>query len=404
MKALVLDAHAAAGLAAVQALGRDGVEVHAASHGECLAFSSRYLAKSLIHAWPLEPSAMIEWLRQVESREAYDLIVPSTELSLGAFQTCADDDPLRRKAVLASRRSVEVALDKIQSCNMARELGIPVPTSRVIESLDGASPPASYPVVLKTARSHLWCDGALVYAPVRIARNEVEWRGFLERWVHCTPVQQQDYFAGHGWAVECLYAQGELRWSFAHERLHELPLTGGGSSYRRSVTVPEPLLRCAQRLLDALGWHGVAMVEFRVGADGEFVFLEVNPRLWGSLPLAITSGVNFPLGLCRLATGAQPGDQPAYRIHRYARNLPADLEWMRANWKADHTDPLLLTHGRVRSLVEWARPLAGRESWDHFDWADLRPILRQLAEAYHRLRGGAASRIKPGMQIDASRR
>ena len=37
------------------------------------------------------------------------------------------------------------------------------------------------------------------------------------------------------------------------------------------------------------------MVEFKVAEDsGDFWFIEINPRLWGSLPLAVSAGVNFP--------------------------------------------------------------------------------------------------------------
>lgn len=36
------------------------------------------------------------------------------------------------------------------------------------------------------------------------------------------------------------------------------------------------------------------MVEFRRTKEGELYFMELNPRFWGTLPLAIASGVNFP--------------------------------------------------------------------------------------------------------------
>jgi protein-tyrosine-phosphatase len=201
------------------------------------------------------------------------------------------------------------------------------------------------------------------------------------------PVQQQRWIGGHGVGVEMLFDRGREVWHFAHERIHEVPLTGGGSTYRRSVRPPAPLLAAARALLQTLDWHGVAMVEFRVGPGGSFHLMEVNPRLWGSLALGIDCGVNFPLGLWRIAAGRPHAPQPAYRTHYFTRHLPRDLEWLRANWRADHEDPLLLTRARGRSLIEFARPLWGRESWDHWDVRDLGvtgALLARLVAAHAR--------------------
>ena len=51
----------------------------------------------------------------------------------------------------------------------------------------------------------------------------------------------------------------------------------------------------------ALRYTGVAMVEFKVNAKtGEFVLIEINGRFWGSLPLAVAAGANFPLWLYQM--------------------------------------------------------------------------------------------------------
>jgi hypothetical protein len=49
----------------------------------------------------------------------------------------------------------------------------------------------------------------------------------------------------------------------------------------------------AERILEALKWHGVAMVEFKVNPQtNEWVFIEVNGRFWGSLPLAVVGALS----------------------------------------------------------------------------------------------------------------
>jgi protein-tyrosine-phosphatase len=169
-------------------------------------------------------------------------------------------------------------------------------------------------------------------------------------------------------------------WNFVHERVHEVPLTGGGSTYRKSVPPDALIVSAAKRLLDALKWHGVAMVEFKRDDNGTFHLMEINPRLWGSLALAIDAGVDFPWGLWLIANRHPVGPQPLYRVPYYSRYLPGDVEWMKENLKANHADPLLMTRPIVRSMVEYLRPFIGRESWDHFRWSDPGICLRQVRE------------------------
>ena len=170
-------------------------------------------------------------------------------------------------------------------------------------------------------------------------------------------------------------------WHFAHERVHEYPLTGGASSYRRSINPPAAMLQDAQKLLTALHWHGVAMVEFKIDTKGQHWLMEINPRLWGSLALSIDAGVDFPLGLLQIARGEEPAPQPKYKVPYYTRDFRTDVDWLKCNLRADQHDPLLHTRSRTVSFLELLRPLLGRESWDHFDWRDLGISRRVLTVA-----------------------
>jgi predicted ATP-grasp superfamily ATP-dependent carboligase len=54
--------------------------------------------------------------------------------------------------------------------------------------------------------------------------------------------------------------------------------------------------------------------------------MEINPRFWGSLPLAIAAGVNFPYLLYRLSRGETFKPVERYRIGLRCRwLLPGDL-------------------------------------------------------------------------------
>lgn len=378
-KALILGGDASAAVAVVQALGRERVLLHAVCRKDSVTAASRFVGRLLDAAPDATDPQALQWIRDADAAENYALLVPTTESSLRILQACGDDDPLRRKAVLASQTSIEVALDKAATCSLAAGLGIPVPTATVMERGSAQDYTGDYPVVLKTLRSQVLLGERLAYAPACIARNRATRDAYIAKWGPYSDLVQQTWVPGVGWGIECLYDRGRLCWWFAHERLHELPLTGGASTYRRArVNPPAGLLDAARALLDALAWHGVAMVEFRVEKNGRFVLLEINPRLWGSLPLAIGAGVNFPAGLLRLATGENPGMPGRVRDGFGMRNLSGDLTWMRENWAADPADPLLLVRPRLGALFEWLRVLTGRDRWDHFSWADPGPGIRQL--------------------------
>ncbi|MDI5934384.1 ATP-grasp domain-containing protein [Halomonas kalidii] len=104
----------------------------------------------------------------------------------------------------------------------------------------------------------------------------------------------QERVSGDGWGVSCLYWHGRRVATFTHRRLQEKVLTGGTSTLRVSAVNPA-LEADAHRLLEALNWHGLAMVEFKHDTEnGRHYFIEINPRLWGSIGLSLSSGVNFP--------------------------------------------------------------------------------------------------------------
>jgi len=379
MTVLVLDGHSRAALETLQSLGRAGVQVDLAAEGkDCLAMHSGYAAHKLQQPPQKRIADFHAWLRMQDQQRNYALIVPSTEASLLGLRQLDQDDPLRRKAVIPCNTALDIALDKDKTWQLARDLRIPVPASILFSSTAEIGRAEQFPVVLKPTHSKVMLAGELSTLAVAVVKDEAERQKHLRCWLPITPVQQQQYVSGRGVGVELLFNHGKKVWHFAHERVHEYPLSGGASSYRRSIMPPANMLLDAERLLTALKWHGVAMVEFKMDARGQYWLMEVNPRLWGSLALSIDAGVDFPHGLLQIACGQPLAPQPQYKIHYYTRDLRTDVDWLKSNLRADPQDPLLHTRSRSFSFLELLRPLTGRESWDHFDWHDLGITRRAL--------------------------
>lgn len=370
-KILILDANSSAGLESLQSLGRAGSVVHVASTSpDCLAFQSRYPAARL--AQPSVPGDLLPWLTARDADEHYNLILPSTEKSLLVFASADCPQALRVKAVLPSSEALLLATNKESVWQLAQRFGIPVPQSIIASAVSIPRLPFNFPVAVKPIHSKQVAGSRILDQRVAYARDE----GVLREILAASPsssFQVQKLVRGRGVGIELLFVNGNPVRHFAHERVHELPLTGGGSSYRRSIAAPAELLAHSIALLKALGWHGVAMVEWKVDPQAGAALIEINPRLWGSLALAIDAGVDFPRDLLSVALGQTLPLQKPFRLNYYTRDLIRDLDWQITNFRANHADPQLLTRPRLASLLELLRPLLGGESWDFFDRSDLKP-------------------------------
>jgi predicted ATP-grasp superfamily ATP-dependent carboligase len=124
------------------------------------------------------------------------------------------------------------------------------------------------------------------------------------------PVILQEWIDGVGIGASFIFSRyHKVVAYFGHRRILERFPDGGPSVIAESYLYPEALKNGA-KLLKALKWQGVAMTEFRLRYDGKLYFMELNPRFWGTLPLAIASGVDFPRLLVEYYNSAQENDFP----------------------------------------------------------------------------------------------
>src|SRR6266702_2574749 len=136
----------------------------------------------------------------------------------------------------------------------------------------------------------------------------------------------QRFVAGQGKGVFTVCDLGRPVAWFAHERLRDIRPSGSGSSLRRSVAV-EPRLRSrAEQLLEAMRWHGPAMVEFRDDGVNPPWLMEVNGRFWGSLQLSIDAGCDFPRLWVDLLAGKPVAPPQEYRAGVTVRWLWGDVK------------------------------------------------------------------------------
>ena len=331
-KVLVLDANQRSALGAIRSLGRRGLRVIAADHHlPSIGTVSRHAAGAEQYADPTtSPQAFVRDITAIVHRLGIDVVMPMTDTTTMLLVERPD---LLAPARLAcpSAASYQALTDKGELVKLATGLGVPVPRTLVAttaQQIRAAAADIGYPLVLKPARSRYLKDGRIVATGVRTVRDEADLLACVDNlpWLGDIPCLVQAFVGEHGAGVFAVCgAAGPAAW-FAHRRIREKPPSGGVSVLSESAAIDPRLREHAAELLRSARWFGVAMIEFRVAKDGTPYLMEVNGRFWGSLQLAIDSGVDFPWLLYQLASGAQPDDTSGYVIGRRLRWLLGDVD------------------------------------------------------------------------------
>lgn len=311
MRVLVTDAANRVALAVVRALGNAGHEVIATEVPQRArprppVFDSRHVHRSIVTEDPRALAGDVD--------VAFPISI-NTILEMAGTPNA----PIPDAATLRRANSRDLLLP------LARELGIETPETWVPDGdaeLKGAADQVSFPAVIKFRTDEgLYLEPGERYRVVRDRDELMLAYGRLSA-LQPRPMIQQ-FVPGEGCGWSAVYDRGRCVAHFGHRRLREYPPSGGPSTACESIH-DATLAAAGRTLLDHLEWHGPAMVEFK-HFGGRFVLMEINPRFWGSLPLAIDCGINFPALLVKVAMGEAPRPEPTYRAGRRIRFLFHDL-------------------------------------------------------------------------------
>ena len=347
---LVLGDNDRAGLTTVRSLGRAGLQVHlVAFEPRSVTPRSRYVHRTYHLGHPLnEPDHFADRVVELVRRRRFDLAVPTSDKALLPLMPRRLDLEIYTRFAAPDQTGLEATYFKHITVAIARRLGIPVPQTQVLSGPDDLQKlrPRNFPLVLKPT-----CSIALGVSgknEVRLVRSQEELVERLPRMLARCPVLVQEFCRGHGVGLNVLADRGEVIAAFQHRRVHE-PLDGGASSYRVSVPLSPELLDYARRFSRELTWTGPAMLEFKEDPiTGAAVLMEVNGRLWGSLALAVQTGVDFPRLLYDLLVSGKATRVFDYRVPFFVRHTTADADWLMTNLRSP------VGRQALRDLAGWA--------------------------------------------------
>ena len=400
----------------IRSLGRRGIHVHVAwCSPDNPARASRYIAQA--HGLSSYVSGQSQWLadlNQLLEQQQFDLTIPATEAAVHILQTHRDDLVHSDRIYLLDDDAFRVVTSKSRTSALAASLDIPCPRSIQVErdsDVRSLVDQMQLPVVIKPCSS-VRDEQQLTKHFVRTADtldDAVAYLNYLAEQGADALIQQR--FVGEGVGVELLAKDGEVLVGIQHRRLHET--NGHGSTYRETTPIHDALRRASEQLVEALNYTGVAMIEFRIDPEsGDWVLLEINGRFWGSLPLAVAAGADFPSYLFEMLVNGKTEFSQAFRIGVRSRNLTDDIRWM---WRsllgkgksfAEENENCLGWSVNPISNSQFVKDLfRGLLMFDHidtFNWTDPAPAAFELRQILASVFSGLMSRLRRGKRADES--
>ena len=383
-------------LAVARGLGRAKLDVHLAwCSPASAALKSRYV--STYHPLPPYCSQSFEWLdalNRLVQRQRFDLVIPCNDYAVIPLQTVRERLNPTTIWYLLNDEAFRIAFDKAETSMLAESLGINTPQEFLISAdevrelarrteiaeIEGQE--LRFPVYLKPRSSVTHTDVRNKRSARRI-KTAIELADELRGECPSEGILVQEEFSGTGIGVEVLASDGEVLMQFQHRRLRET--IDGGSTYRESIAEIPELTEATGKMIRSLNYTGVGMFEYRYCATTKkWVFLEINARFWGSLPLAIASGANFPLGLYQLLVKDQRECASNFVVGNRCRNLVTDIRAFRKQ-KSSNLD--------LRNL------LLGKDQLDFYSRDDWRPQIANLCEfagsLFRKAQGSLGNYLRP---------
>jgi len=324
VKILILDCITRKGLTVSRALGVNGIQVHCAGHKSINpARFSRFSKKFFLLPNPENKKEEFQKsLLKLLKNENYSLIIPLEEGTIKAIYPIEKEVRGLTNYISTPEKIFDSANDKFKTLTIAKNLKIPIPKSycpKTESDLKMISKKIGYPLIIKPKIS----SGSRGIMKVNNGSELIEKYSKVSKKYPSPIVQEFIPSDGKGVLAGFLLKKGKVIADFSYERLREYPLSGGPGTMWLSNDNIE-VKEYGKRLLEKLNWNGIAMVEFKLDKKIPKL-MEINPRFWGSLALAIGSGVNFPYLLYLLSQNKKI-EKPKCVLNMKCRWLiPGDL-------------------------------------------------------------------------------
>ncbi len=290
------------GLGIVRSLGRRSIPVYVLDDVPSISRFSRYCTRHLSCAPLHQEETIVSTLIATAQSLPLDrcVLYPTREELVAAISKHRSELEPFYRVPTPDWDVVRWAWDKRNTYQLASKLGIPAPVtyylsdSAQLGELEHLSPPF---VIKPAIKEHfIYATRAKAWRADSFAELKV----LFEKASALTgpgEVMIQELIPGdgeHQYACCAFFRENELAGKMVVRRRRQFPLQFGRSS-TFVETLDLPILEeYAQRFLSAIGYYGLAEMEFKHDSrTGEYKLLDVNLRTWGYHSLGARAGVDF---------------------------------------------------------------------------------------------------------------
>jgi predicted ATP-grasp superfamily ATP-dependent carboligase len=294
---LVTDGEERAALATCRALARAGHTVAvAAGRRPAPTHSSRACARRLLVPRSLAADEFASALARALREASYNALVVSSDAALFALSRFRERLPSPLLLGLPPHDVVVRSLNKPALLEEAERVGFAVPESEECTGKPQALAAAGalgFPVMVKPTTSIVAADDRPRRVGARIAHDRTQLQGALsrleapvliQRFHDRAPVLSLGGVASQNGLAAVVAARWSRRW----------PPIEGAASFAETVVPPSLIVERVEELLAALGWRGIFELELLDLGRGRFAPIDLNPRPFGWMTLAVRAGANLP--------------------------------------------------------------------------------------------------------------
>lgn len=288
------------GYASVRSLASQGVHTIAAVDDEALSVTvSRFCDESVLIPPPSDLPAYKDALVGLAARPDVRTIVPHRPHDTYLLSRYYDEFDRHIDTVVPPFETLKTVHDRKRLADAAENADVAIPKTQLLSEVNDWSSDQ----IVKSRYNLLTDayidtfeleDSKIAKSIEHVPTDKTPDTAALVDKMHHEPIVQEYINGTDEYLFGALYDRGEALGTFQHRQIRGDSYTGSGGVYRETVDIPA-LEKAGRAILDELEWHGLACIEYVEDAStGEFMLVEINPRMWQSLACATSAGADFP--------------------------------------------------------------------------------------------------------------
>jgi predicted ATP-grasp superfamily ATP-dependent carboligase len=322
MNALIANAKSEPALAVIRSLGRKGIEITGATdYSSDFPMFSRYCRKKiLLRTNSDDIESFTDELLQIVKNNHFDVFIPIMKQDLlFALAKRKNDFEKYTRLALATFEHLSLLTNKEKVSSLLDELGFSGPQTYVADSMsdfDTIQREASFPLFIKPSQGEGSRGVKIIADPKELANS---YHDIKTIW---GPVFIQELIHGAKYAaVFLLNKKSEAVRFFVQRVIRDYPISGGPACCMESVEYA-PIYEIGMTLLKKINYTGIVEIEFIIDAkDGKPKIIDINPRFYGSVQCAVSSGVDFPLAVFNMEMNGDIEKDLSYKVGVVSRHL-----------------------------------------------------------------------------------